>query len=283
MASVEVRVPTQEQEVLDRLFAHGIEPADYIRIRQIVSFDIPRGVLWFSQRFGGRSINQVLGQIDGWKRFLKKDTLFTDDEKGRVERLLSGIELVTGQALIEINPNIGPWKLTAVGLPSGQDAQGQPEYLPPRLRLTAVHSDGKQSREAVISGTELNDFTKWSVAWKRALEELEIWDLVAKGAGQKRVTRAGRPQGWPIFTRKIIPRLYEYLLPHYQRPGHYSEKRDTVRSKNAQFPRELLEDMLLILRFEHPGTFEATTTSQLKATVQRHLERKRAHSTQLPK
>jgi hypothetical protein len=51
----------------------------------------------------------------------------------------------------------------------------------------------------------------------------------------------------------------------------------------ARFPKELLEDMLLILRFEHPGRFEDTTISQLKADVQHHLERKQASSTKTSK
>ena len=37
----------------------------------------------------------------------------------------------------------------------------------------------------------------------------------------------------------------------------------------AQFPKELLEDMLLILRFEYPEFFADANVSQLKAIVHR--------------
>ncbi len=273
-------VPIQEQEVLDRLSAHGIKPAEYINIRRIVSFDIPHGLLLFAQRFGRRTITQVLAQIDRWKRFLENDTLFTDDEKDKVALLVQGIELVVCQAFLDLNlQHIGQWMITGVSVPTGQDARGQPEYFRPGLRLTAVRRESKETRTAVISGDELNDLAKRSGAWKRAFEDLGIWDLVAKGLAHQRTVRAGRPQGWPTFTQLVIPRLYEYLLPRYLKPGHYSEKRDKVVTGKALYPKELLEDMLLIIRFEHPGTFEDATTSQFKAVVQRHVERKRARST----
>ena len=80
-----------------------------------------------------------------------------------------------------------------------------------------------------------------------------------------------------------VQRLYEYLIPHYHKTGHHSEKRDTLSVRKALFPKELLEDMLLILRFEHPGTFEDTTISQLRADIQRYLERKQAGNTKASK
>src|SRR5712692_3295634 len=198
MSSVSMSVPIQEQQVLDRLWAHGIKAAEYINIRRIVSFDIPHGLLLFAQRFGRRTITQVLAQIDRWKRFLENDTLFTDDEKDKVARLVQAVELVVCQALLDVNLlHIGHWMITGVLLPTGQGAQGQPEYFSPGLRLRAVHRKSKEERGAVISGEELNDLTKRSGAWKRAFEELGIWDLVAKGLVHRRVVRAGRPQGWP--------------------------------------------------------------------------------------
>ena len=279
-SSVKVCAPIQEQEVLDRLSAHGIPPAEYIKIRRIVSFDIPHGLLLFAQRFGRRTFKQVLAQIDCWKRFLENDTLFADDEKDKVARQVQGIELVVCQALLDVNLlHIGQWVITGVFLPTGQDAQGQPEYFRPGLRLTAVHRNSKVERSAVISVEGLNDVTKRSGAWKRAFEELGIWDLVAKGIVYQRVLRAGRSQGAPTFTQWVVPRLYEHLLPYYQKPGHYSAARDKVVTGKALYSKELLDDMLLILRFEHPGTFDDTTISQLKAVIQHHVERKRARST----
>ena len=78
-----------------------------------------------------------------------------------------------------------------------------------------------------------------------------------------------------MYTRFIIPQLYEFLAPHYPQRGNYSEKRNTPKDDvKARFPKELLQDMLDILQMEHPHVFAQTTVDQLKANIQRHLERK---------
>ena len=78
-----------------------------------------------------------------------------------------------------------------------------------------------------------------------------------------------------MYTQTIIPQLYEFLAPHYTNRGHHSEGRDrAVERRKALFPKELLEDMLDILRMEHPHVFKQTTVNQLKASIQRYLARK---------
>lgn len=78
-----------------------------------------------------------------------------------------------------------------------------------------------------------------------------------------------------MYTQSIIPQLYEFLAPYYLIRGHHSEKRDaSLEKRKALFPKELLKDMLDILRMEHPHVFEQTTVNQLKASIQRHLARK---------
>ena len=271
--------PQQEQEILNRLSPHGISPGDYISIKSLVSFGFPQACVLFVQQFGRRTISQVLDQIDKTRQFLEEDFLFSADERSAVANSVLRTELLTWQALLESNwPKIGPWRLSSVILPTGRDSNQQPVYRRPALKVTAVHVETKEMREADIPGKQWNDPASWPSAWKRAFEELGIWGLVAKGVVQRRVTRAGRPQGWPIFTQWVIPRLYEYLLPHYAKRGHYSEWRDSLTSRNALFSNELLEDMLLILRFEHPGTFDDKTAGQLKANVQHYLERRNAKS-----
>jgi hypothetical protein len=86
------------------------------------------------------------------------------------------------------------------------------------------------------------------------------------------VLSARPPQGWTIFTKRIIPCLYEYLLPYYEKRGHYSQKRDRWKAGKAQFPKELFEDMLGILHIEYGDFFARTSARQLKAVIQRHLQ-----------
>jgi len=65
------------------------------------------------------------------------------------------------------------------------------------------------------------------------------------------------------------------MYPHYRKQGHHSAKRDGLKVRHALFPKELLEHMLAVLRLDHPETFGLATTAQLKAVIQRHLDRKR--------
>jgi hypothetical protein len=279
-----VNLPIKHQEVLDRLSKHGINPENYIEIKRIVSFDIPHGLLLFARRFGRCSIEEVLAQIGRWRKFLESDALLTDDEKRTVARVLEGVELVVCQALLDANLlNIGPWVMRGEHLPTEHDEEGKAIYMRPGTRVIATNRKTGERRSVDISGEESNDAAKRIGAWKRALEELGIWDLVDTGTIYPRVMRSGRQRGWPTFTKFVIPPLYEYLAPHYQYPGHYSEKRDKMKPLKAMYPRELLEDMLLILRFEHPGTFEDMTFRQVKADIQHHVERNHGRGTKTPK
>lgn len=90
-------------------------------------------------------------------------------------------------------------------------------------------------------------------------------------------TSKRKRQGWPLFTRLIIPRLYEFMAPYYPSPGHYCAKLDgslAEAKRPARFPKEILADMLEILRQEHPYAFENTTQSQLKSVLQRYLAKR---------
>ncbi len=269
--------PPQPQELLDRLSSHGIHPGDYIRIKRLVSSNFPQARVLFVQQFGHRAIGQVLGQIAKTRQFLEKDFLLSPDERSEVAKSVSRAETLAWRTLLESNwPKVGPWTLSAVIVATGRDLKQRPLYLRPALALTAVDSETKETRKAIIPREEFNDPAKWPSAWERAFKDLGIWDVLFKGPVHRGVVSARRPSAWPVFTQRAIPRLYEYLRRHYQSPGHYSEKRDRISARSALFPKELAEDMLLLLRLEHPGTFDDTTTSQLKAHIQHHLERKRA-------
>jgi hypothetical protein len=181
----------QEQEILDRLSAHGISSSDYIRIKSLVSSSFPQARVLFVQQFGRRTIGQVLNQIDKTRQFLEGDLLLSADERNEIAKSVFGSELLAWQALLESNrPKIGPWSLSSVILATGRDSDQQPVYCRPALKLTAVHSETKETRSVVIPKKEFNDPARWPSAWKRAFEELGIWDLVFKGSAYHRVVSA---------------------------------------------------------------------------------------------
>ncbi len=173
------------------------------------------------------------------------------------------------------SPRIGDWCIWYEWIPTGKDESGNPVYIRPALRITARHRDTGEIRQTSIP-YEPPDASDWGAnPVITAFKELGLWDHAEKGSLRRFLVSSRKAQGWPMYTQLIIPRLYEFLAPHYTNRGHHSEKRDhAVERRRALFPKELLEDMLEILRMEHPHVFGQTTVNQLKATIQRHLARK---------
>jgi len=143
------------------------------------------------------------------------------------------------------------------------------------VEVTAVHGETREERKTVIRGEEFHNPARKAAAWKNAFEELQLSELLNLGSVHKGVASRRSESAWPAFTQHIIPELYEFMYPHYRKQGHHSAKRDGLKVRHALFPKELLEHMLAVLRLDHPETFGLATTAQLKAVIQRHLDRKR--------
>ncbi len=260
----------RSRTIFDRLDDRGI---DYEIVKSIVTFQIPQYAYFFVQQFGRRSLRQVLGQIERWKEFLKVDLLLSGRERADIIRSINQIQFSTCRALIEANsPRIGHWDMRYEWIPSGKDETGGPLYIWPALRITAQHQETGETRCALIPQERLDD-SRLTDNWvQKAFEELGLWEQLEKGSLRRYLVSSRKPQGWPMYTQTVIPQLYEFLVPNYSIRGHHSEKRDiTDQMRNALFPKELLEDMLDILRMEHPHAFDKTTINQLKAGIQRHL------------
>jgi hypothetical protein len=125
----------QEEEILDRLAAHGINPSSYINIKSIVSFAFPQARVLFVKQFDGRTIEQVLKQIDRWRKSFQQDFIFSAGEKSAAEKIISRAELLAWQALLDVNsPKVGPWTWSKVPLPE-KYPDGQPMYIRPALEV----------------------------------------------------------------------------------------------------------------------------------------------------
>jgi hypothetical protein len=268
------KVEGSSRDVLERLANHGVPLEGYGTIKKIVAFDLPQWRLFFARQFEGRTISQVLRQIERWKALLRRDFLLLTNQKGELERWISGAESVVWQALIEANSEVGPWKLGLIFVPTGQDDSGA-VYIFPGLRIVAFNLKTKETRQVLIPADEFNDPARSGDAYRRAFKNLRIWDLLWKGPAGKGLISARKPQGWPVFTHVVIPQLYEYLILYYKKPSHYSDRIDSPdRRRPARFPGELLQDMLELLRMEHPNVFARTTAPQLKSIIQKYLGRK---------
>jgi hypothetical protein len=264
----------RSRDIFERLADHGIR--NYGTIKIIVTFDIPQPAYLFVRQFDGRTLAGVLKQIERWKKFLNTDFLLPASEKTELISRINQTQLLVGNALIEANsPCVGDWDLKYEWIPTGTDEEGNPLYVWPNLRIKALHQKTGEIRHSSISYGAPDASDLGPNPFQRAFEELRLWDQLEKGSLRGCLVSSRRAQGWPVYTQIIVPRLYDFLVPQYPKRAHHSEKRDAAgETRNAIFPKELLEDMLDILRMEHPSAFGKTTVNQLKASIQRHLAHK---------
>lgn len=273
------RYDSSPPNILARLEKRGI---DYGHIKRIVQFERPHDTLFFAQWFKGRNFSQVLKQIGEWKELLKKDFVFSlsQDLKSKVEQFILQTEVIVWRALIEANPQIGPWELQIRIRPNESDEHGHP--VPPDQQIVAINQETNEKKSVEIPSSKSADLASLTAAWRQAFEQLGLWHQMWKGDPSRDLISNRSRQGWPVVTKFIIPRLYEFMLPHYECPPHHSQKLDSAHltpQRRALYSKELLHDMLEILKMEHDWAFEKATARQLKAVIQRHLVRK---STQTP-
>lgn len=265
----------QVQELLGRLAARGFDPANYWKIQRIVERPFPQGRYWFFRQFGKCTIQQVLRAIDRERTLFARDCILSAEARAECEKSIAIAEMFTWQAIRELNARVGPW-IIHTGLVRIETFKGADlQHGHTNLKIIAVHDETSEQRIAIIQQTDLK-LSSQGKAWKRAYQELGIWELLYLGRVYKGVLSERGPQGWPIFTQEIIPSLYKFLLPYYKVRGHYSQKRDRFKAGRARFPKQMFEDMLLILRIEQPGFFDRTTSNQLAAVIQRYLANTRA-------
>ena len=265
--------PETSRDIFQRLADRKIS---YDIVKKIVTFEIPQSAYFFVRQFDRRSIGEVLRHIERWRKFLGADFFLSGPERTDVIRTINGILLLTQNALLQANsPQIGDWEMQYQWLPSGTDDTGGPVYIWPAMKITARNRKVGQTLSALIPQPRFDGSRLMENSLQKAFEELGLWEQVEKGSLRSDLVSSRKPQGWPIYTQVVIPRLYEHLIWYYPAPGHHSEQRDaSLTNRKALFPSELLEDMLEILRMEHPDAFEKTTINQLKANIQRHLARK---------
>ena len=101
-----------------------------------------------------------------------------------------------------------------------------------------------------------------------------ILDLVAKHFPRLlnvRVSARWRskysPEGWPLITQHIVPRLYDYLRPFYPVRRH----RRAGRSGPGQYSAQLRRDITDIVRFELPHLAKKLTVARVTAALQRYI------------
>jgi|GEM_PF-970400 hypothetical protein len=264
-----------QPDIYQRLKNRGIGFEDIYRI---VLSETPHDTLFIAQWFKGRKISQILKQADEWKALLKKDFMLSLDRdlKSRVEQSILGTELLVWRAVLEANPRVGRWHVRYVLWVSGKPLNGSPAQNHSSAQIIAFNPTTKETRRAVIPWSKPLDLAATATAWKRAFEQIGLWDQMWKGDLSRLLVSRRARQGWPVYQRHLIPSLYEFMHSHYDSPGHYWARHgQRAKRRRADLPNQLLVDMLEILKMAHPHVFAGYTMPQMKSAVQRHLDRKR--------
>jgi hypothetical protein len=222
--------------------------------------------------------SQVYRRLEKWDELLDKDFVLKLDAelKSEVQQFLSGTGSSVAKALIESNPTVALWDLKVLALPTAMEEDGQLIYVNQNpVQIVATHRETKERKTVPIIGA--GGFFIGIFTCKEAFEKLGLWDSLWKGNPGPSFVSQRTTQGWPYFAQYVIPQLYELLAPHYESPGHHWARHgDAGTPRRAEYPQELLVDMLEILRLEYPGAFRETTLSQLRAAVRRHILSKKS-------
>lgn len=258
--------------IFERLAAQGIGRKEYTKIKSIVAFEVPQGTMFFERRFPRRKPVQVLRQIETWRKTCDEDYLIPDETKSEIESRLAEAEFLAWNALAEaafLQP-VGDWMQSRRQIWTPNDSGAFPFRL--EIEVTATHTQTGEQHVVVLKHEDVH--VSLPRAWQNVFAQLDVLNLVRNLPLGDPLVSARAEQGWPIYTKTVIPRLYEFLLPYDTKRGHVWSDKETALTRAARLPRELFEDMLDILKVEHPGVFDDADTSQLKAVVSRHFERR---------
>jgi len=259
-------IERQSSTIFGRLQARGV---DYGEIKKLISLDLPHANLFFETHFGPHTPSQILRHTQRWRKLLGDDFLLSAEQEKDVEKTVIVAEMCAWNALIESSfPRLGAWRLFRHFVAPSEGSK--PGCIHPDIRIVAIHEETREKRVAVVPGGK-DIVAAWSEAWRKAFTTLGLLDLVLKRTRRKRLVSRRHSQAWPIFTKRVIPRLYDFLAPYYRKRGNIWSKKEKVLTRDAFFSKELLEDMRDILALEQPDVFAGTSLDQLKATVHRHL------------
>jgi hypothetical protein len=254
----------------------------YAQIKQIVTLDIPQWTLRFSQVFRNKTIRQASREVDKERKTLERMKLIPESVVRESAQHFAGLDLVIANSLLETNAtNRGRWRLSFLYATPDHD---NPTPMDGKMYLEAsqTNPDEGSAPERRLVEIDPQGFVKsMRKALQEALTQLGIADELEFAPAA--LTSGRQRYAWPIYSRFVVPRLYEYMLPFYSSKAHYSELLDQLKpERTARYPKALFEDMLAILQLEHPDDFQLATPAKLTAFIQTYY-RQRPKNMKSPK
>ena len=259
-----------DPEIFKKLERRGV---DYTQVMQIVEFSQPGYPFPFARYFGKRTIRDVLAWIASWKEFLASDFLLTPDQRAQVVEWIRQTETFVWAVVRDANFKIGDWTVRWYAIPP--EALPDGELLMSATTVRAINEKTKETRTHLIPGRPRRAPRDFATEMEEVYTALGLRDQLWLESPFKLFMNYRPSKAWPVYT-KIIPCLYDFLLPYYQSPGHHSDDKDKDAgpTPQAMYPKDLLEDMRTILKVHHPHFLADLTAEQIKAHIQRYIARK---------
>ena len=146
------------------------------------------------------------------------------------------------------------------------------EHASPSIRITLF----KKTAERTIPPDTVKSTVMYAEALEQALKELGIWEILKKDNPAAKLVNERPMHGWPLFTQHVIPALYEMMYPHYLdvARANYSKRIDggeCAPQHHAVAPKELVQDMLAILKTERPDIFRDYKAAAIRRVIERYV------------
>jgi hypothetical protein len=202
---------------------------------------------------------QILKLIEKTEEVLKNNFLLSDMLKSKIRSSLYFYEIQTMRTVL---------------LSTGHNNDLQPDVAP----------FNKATEEDQKKGTILFDKAKKEEFKNTYLEQLrtlcsnspEFDEAIKKpiGRGLTRNVNSSTPsKDWPIVGNTILI-LYQLLLPMYKTKHRIgvSRREGIPENQHAQYPQELLQDIVKILRSELPELLDDLTPKDVKSRIKYRLD-----------
>jgi|GEM_PF-6668966 len=259
----------ESPSISERLLQHGIGVLEYTPIKQIASFVLASHTIKYSLEFGNHSFNQSFKQLQLWRKCLENDFFLKEPLRGQLLGHINGLEFIAILAFFEANADeSNTWRIECHPIAIAENMHGNKTYGH-SFTIKAINKKSNECRTCDVIIKNMRDYRITTI--QNAFERLGIWGELDKGKIRGIADR--KPYAWPICTKFVIPKLYEYMVSFYPSKGKFSDKRDSLKvSRSAIYNRELFKDMIDVLVREQPVIFTGLTVHKLNANIQRYQD-----------
>lgn len=249
-----------------------IEPITTFLLRRDAASD-PMARLFREGSYG-----RILDAIDTEEKHVRRLFLSGDDTRRQALSRLDGLMFSVYQSLLTepalaAQGRLFKVLLCATDLDPDADGSPRPRYINPPLRIEVwTRPKGKRQEPRLLDERVLppgEDLPKrFSLAVVDLLKAHCRIEELRRLRFRRRWWTGRSPEGWPVVTQRLVPRLYDFLRRWYPtRPYAGSGSNPEPGALN----RRVMRDIADILRMERPDLCAKLTLPRVRAAVSRYI------------